>query len=204
MTETALPLPSADSRTELEILKGLARERSLLTALTLMHGYVGRAFQITLPRFQPAVFVGPESNRQILVTDRLKLHSRPATDPATRLLRRGVLVVDGAGHDGVRALMEPALQALSTTFGRWCGLTLWVVPTVLGLALAFWLLVLRAEAWAVLPGMITPLVFLVAIHAAPELFAVWAGSLAILLWKHRAEYRHPPQLSKGILGRWIK
>jgi len=95
-------------------------------------------------------------------------------------------------------------KALSTTFGIWCGLTLWVVPTVLGLALAFWLLVLRAEAWAVLAGMVTLLVFLVAIHAAPELFAVWAGSLAILLWKHRAEYRRPPHLSKGILGRWIK
>jgi cytochrome P450 len=110
MTENARPLPSADSRTGLEILKGLARERSLLTALTLMHRYVGRAFQITMPRFQPAVFVGPESNRQILVTDRLKLLWRPETDPVTRLLRHGVLVVDGEEHDRLRALMEPALQ----------------------------------------------------------------------------------------------
>jgi cytochrome P450 len=110
MTENARPLPSADSRTGLEILKGLARERSLLSALTLMHRYVGRAFQITLPRFQPAVFVGPESNRQILVTHRHKLLWRPETDPVTRLLRRGVLVVDGEEHDRLRALMEPTLQ----------------------------------------------------------------------------------------------
>jgi cytochrome P450 len=110
MTEVARPLPVADSQTGLEILKGLARERSLLTALTLMHRYVGRAFQITLPRFQPAVFIGPESNRQILVSDRLKLRWRPERDPVTRLLRRGVLVVDGEEHDRVRALMEPALQ----------------------------------------------------------------------------------------------
>jgi cytochrome P450 len=110
MTEITRPLPVANSQAGLEILKGLARERSLLTALTLMHRYVGRAFQITLPRFQPAVFVGPESNRQILVSDRLRLLWRPEGDPVTRLLRRGVLVVDGEEHDSLRALMEPALQ----------------------------------------------------------------------------------------------
>jgi len=110
MTNVARPLPVADSRTGLEILKGLARERSLLTALALMHHHVGRAFRITLPRFQPAVFVGPESNREILVSDRLKLCWRPEGDPVTRLLRRGVLVVDGDEHDRIRTLMEPALQ----------------------------------------------------------------------------------------------
>jgi cytochrome P450 len=110
MIEDARPLPVADSQTGLEILKGLARERSLLTAMALMHRYVGRAFQISLPRFQPAVFIGPESNRQILVSDRFKLCWRPERDPVTRLLRRGVLVVDGKEHDKIRALMEPALQ----------------------------------------------------------------------------------------------
>jgi cytochrome P450 len=110
MTKVVRPVPVADSQTGLEILKGLARERSLLTALTLMHRHVGRAFRITLPRFQPAVFVGPESNREILVSDRLKLRWRPESVPVTRLLRRGVLVVDGEEHDSIRALMEPALQ----------------------------------------------------------------------------------------------
>jgi acyl phosphate:glycerol-3-phosphate acyltransferase len=95
-------------------------------------------------------------------------------------------------------------KALSTTFGIWCGLTLWVVPTVLGLALAFWLLVLRSEAWAVLAGLIALLVFLVATRSAPELLAVWAGCAALLLWKHRTDFRRPPQWSKGILGRWIR
>jgi cytochrome P450 len=110
MRNVARPLPVADSRTGLEILKGLARERSLLTALILMHRHVGRAFRITLPRFQPAVFVGPEANREILVADRMKFRWRPEGDPVTRLLRRGVLVVDGEEHDRIRQLMEPALQ----------------------------------------------------------------------------------------------
>jgi glycerol-3-phosphate acyltransferase PlsY len=95
-------------------------------------------------------------------------------------------------------------KALSTTFGIWCGLTLWVVPTVLGLSLAFWLLILRSEAWAVLAGLVILLIFLVSTHAGPELLAVWAGCAALLLWKHRTDFQRPPQWSRGILGRWIK
>lgn len=110
MTKTTRPLPTAGSQTGLEVLKGLARERSLLTALTLMNKHVGTAFQITLPRFQPAVFIGPESNRQILVTERQKFQWRPESDPVTKLLRQGVLVIDGEFHDEVRKWMDPPLQ----------------------------------------------------------------------------------------------
>jgi hypothetical protein len=81
MTQTAGPLPVADSQTGLEILRGLGRERSLLAALTLMHRYVGRTFQIAPSRFRPAGFAGPESNRQILVSDRHTLQWRPETNP---------------------------------------------------------------------------------------------------------------------------
>ncbi len=110
MTQTSSPLPTAGSETGLAVLKGLARERSLLTALTLMNKHVGTAFRITLPRFQPAVFIGPESNRQILVTERQKFQWRPEGDPVTKLLREGVLVIDGEFHDEVRSHMDPALQ----------------------------------------------------------------------------------------------
>lgn len=110
MSSPSCPLPTAGSQTGLAVLKGLARERSLLTALTLMNQHVGTAFQITLPRFQPAVFVGPESNRQILVTERHHFLWRPESDPVARLLRQGVLVIDGQFHDEVRAWMDSPLQ----------------------------------------------------------------------------------------------
>lgn len=109
MTKPA-PLPTADGQTGLEILRGLLRERSLLTALTLMRKHVGRAFQITLPRFRPAVMVGPETNRQVLVSERDRLLWRNARDPVTKLLREGVLVVDGEQHDQLRSVMDPVLQ----------------------------------------------------------------------------------------------
>ncbi|MCW5853081.1 MAG: cytochrome P450, partial [Anaerolineae bacterium] len=104
------PLPVATGEVGLQVLKGLARDRSLLTALTLMNRYVGRAFQITMPRFRPAVFVGPAPSRQILVTERSKFLWRTESDPVTRLLRQGILVVDGDLHDTLRGQMDPPLH----------------------------------------------------------------------------------------------
>lgn len=108
--QASRPLPKAGSRIGLTVLQGVARERSLLAALRLMNEHVGSAFRVTLPRFQPAVFVGPESNRQILVTDRHKFLWRPEGDPVCKLLRNGVLVIDGLFHDQVRGYMDPILQ----------------------------------------------------------------------------------------------
>lgn len=104
------PLPTADPLTGLKVLQGLVRERSLLAALEIMRDEVGPAFRIALPGFQPAVLVGPESNRHIMVSQREHFHWRSPTDPVTRLLRHGVLVEDGEQHASLRAYMEPALQ----------------------------------------------------------------------------------------------
>jgi cytochrome P450 len=110
MTKSTCPLPSGDPKSGLKILKEFMRDRSLLTALAQMHRHVGDAFQIPLPRFQPAVFVGPQANRQIMVTDRQKFAWRNPNDPVTHLLRNGILVLDGDEHDELRALMNPMLQ----------------------------------------------------------------------------------------------
>ena len=110
MSDTIQPLPIAEPRSGLQVLRGLARDRSLLTALALMREHVGPIFQITMPRFRPAVFVGPDANRQILVTARDQFSWRNETDPVVRLLRRGVLVVDGEEHDHYRGIMDPPLQ----------------------------------------------------------------------------------------------
>ncbi len=90
-------------------------------------------------------------------------------------------------------------KSLAVTFGIWTGLTLWVVPTVLGLAFGFWLAVLVVEGWAVLLGMVTLLVFLLVAWPDAVLIAVWFGNLIIFVRKHRADYGRAPELSKGIL-----
>jgi len=108
--ESLCPLPVADGESGSKILKELLRDRSLLTSLALMRKHVGPAFQITLPGFQPAVFVGPETNREIMVTKRDQFKWRKESDPVAKLLRHGVLVVDGEEHDALRAMMDPPLH----------------------------------------------------------------------------------------------
>ena len=108
MTE-ACPIPVAEQETGLVVLKGLARDRSLLTAMAIMREEVGPAFQITLPGFRPAVLVGPDSNRQIMVSQSENFLWRNPTDPVTKLLRHGLLVEDGEKHACLRAEMEPIM-----------------------------------------------------------------------------------------------
>lgn len=110
MTSPGKSLPVAGPETGLKVLRGLARERSLLAALEILRAEVGPAFQITLPGFRPAVLVGPEHNRAIMVAEREHFRWRSPSDPVTRLLRHGVLVEDGEAHDRLRAHMEPVLQ----------------------------------------------------------------------------------------------
>ncbi len=110
MNQAAKPLPVAESETGLRVLKALARQRSLLPALEIMHADVGDIFQITLPSFKPAVLVGPTFNRHVLVTDRDRFLWRSEKDPVTHLLRHGLLVEDGQSHDQLRAAMEPELH----------------------------------------------------------------------------------------------
>ena len=105
------PLPIASAQTGLVVLRQMARSHwSPLAALAVMREKVGAIFQINLPGFHPAVFVGPEANRTLLVTERDPLSWRNETDPVVQLLRRGVLVVDGAEHDKYRGIMDPPLQ----------------------------------------------------------------------------------------------
>ncbi len=104
------PLPIAEPETGLTVLKELARDRSLLTAMRIMRDEVGPAFQITLPGFQPAVLVGPDSNRQIMVSQSECFHWRSPSDPVTKLLRHGLLVEDGEKHARLRAEMEPIMH----------------------------------------------------------------------------------------------
>jgi cytochrome P450 len=90
-------------------LLAFIQEGSPLGPLKVMAKHVGRFFQIPMPGFRPFVVFGPEANRKVLVTERNKLLWRN-TDPVTDLLRRGVLITDGAEHDHYRELMEEPLH----------------------------------------------------------------------------------------------
>lgn len=84
-------------------------------------------------------------------------------------------------------------KSLSVSFGIWSGLTIWVVPMVLGISLAVWLKILKVPGWAILAGMLTLLVFLIISNAGNTLLSVWVGNLILLIWKHKDDYHKPPQ-----------
>jgi acyl phosphate:glycerol-3-phosphate acyltransferase len=85
-------------------------------------------------------------------------------------------------------------KAVAVTFGIWAGLTLWLVPTLLGLALGAWYALVRVDGWAVTLAMLSLLAFLWLTQADPAWLAVWAGNSAILAWKHRVDLGRLPGL----------
>jgi cytochrome P450 len=113
--ESPLPVPVADRSTGLKVLQSLARERSFLAALSVMHEQVGDIFEISLPGFEPVVVVGPELNRRLLVSDREHFCFRTESDAVTKLLRHGLLVEDGERHEWLRTCMNPSLHKREAT-----------------------------------------------------------------------------------------
>ncbi len=115
----------------------------------------------------------------------------------------------GAGIDGwglVPVALAPVLghafspflrfrggKAIAVTFGVWSGLTLWAGPTVMGLALTLAVAVNRTDAWSAVFGVMVLGAYLLLSGAPAPLLAVWAGNLALVLWKHRRDLRTPPR-----------
>lgn len=108
--ELARP-PQPEGLIGLRGLWAMLRQRSPLAALELFHRELGDVFQFSnLPHFNPYLLVGPEANRFVFITARDKLRWRAEQDPITRLLRQGLLVIDGEQHDHLRQIMTPAFH----------------------------------------------------------------------------------------------
>ncbi|MFN8373979.1 MAG: glycerol-3-phosphate acyltransferase [Anaerolineae bacterium] len=92
-------------------------------------------------------------------------------------------------------------KAVAAAFGMWMGLTIGEVPTVSGLLLLYWFKVIDNSGWAVLFTLGSLLGYLLLAHPTPLFLAVWAGSGAIVLWKHRAELKSAPQIREDA---WVR
>lgn len=90
-------------------------------------------------------------------------------------------------------------KAVAVTGGIWCGLTAWEGPTVGGILLGLFTYFLGANGRAVLAAMaamalyflVTPAVwnqFGIRPPTFPILSLIWLGNVAILAWKHRADF----------------
>lgn len=84
-------------------------------------------------------------------------------------------------------------KAVAVTFGLWTGLTLWEGPTVLGLALGLWFVIVAVDGWAMLLALFSLLAYLLLARPEPDLLTIWIGNTLILAWKHRADLAQWPQ-----------
>lgn len=103
-----------------------------------------------------------------------------------------VAVAPIAGHAFSPFLGFKGGKALAVTFGIWAGITLWVVPSILGIFFGLYLALIKSEGWAVLAGIISLFVVLLII-GIPLWLGVWAGMALILVWKHRETLTQKPE-----------
>ncbi|UCG25024.1 MAG: glycerol-3-phosphate acyltransferase [Chloroflexota bacterium] len=85
-------------------------------------------------------------------------------------------------------------KALAVTFGIWTGLSLFVVPIILGLFFGLYLWLLKPEGWAVMAGSATLLGALLVFFPDPVWLATWVGMTIILAWKHKHDLAQKPRL----------
>lgn len=110
------------------------------------------------------------------------------------LLLATVAVAPILGHAFSPFLRFNGGKALAVSFGIWAGLTLWLVPVILGLLFGLFLAILKPEGWAVLAGSLSLLPILLLLEANVVWLVVWAGMALILAWTHREELSRPPRL----------
>jgi len=84
-------------------------------------------------------------------------------------------------------------KAIAATFGMWSGLTLAEIPTILGLMLALWFIVLTVDGWAVIFAFLPLSIYLWWLHP-PAFLGIWVGNFMLLLYKHRKELSQPLRL----------
>lgn len=84
-------------------------------------------------------------------------------------------------------------KSVAVTFGIWTGLTLGEGPIMLGLLFGLFFLPQRADAWAVVLGMLCFLLYFLLRRADGVTLAIWGGNMLILTWTHRRDLRQTIQ-----------
>jgi acyl phosphate:glycerol-3-phosphate acyltransferase len=87
-------------------------------------------------------------------------------------------------------------KAVATTFGIWAGLSLGILPAVLGVLLSLTFGIVKVSGWAMMLAFIL-LGIIVAIFYAPahlEFGVIWLANALVLTFKHRDDLRLAPGL----------
>ncbi|CAG0930429.1 glycerol-3-phosphate acyltransferase PlsY [Thermoflexales bacterium] len=90
-------------------------------------------------------------------------------------------------------------KTIAVSLGIWCGLTLYQVPSVLGLLWGSYIVLLTNNSWSTVLGVASLIVYLLLSAAPVWLWGVWLGNLLIVIWKHRTDLTQPTALRP-----WVK
>jgi len=93
-----------------------------------------------------------------------------------------------AGHIFSPWLKFRGGKGLSTTFGTWLGLTLWLGPTVFGLSLFIWRKIFKSNRSAVAAGLLTLSVVLLLMGFSPVMVTISLANLALVWWAYGKNY----------------
>ena len=85
-------------------------------------------------------------------------------------------------------------KAIAVTFGVWTAITIWEGLVVLGLLIGLFYLIIDHPSWSVIFGMLAFLGYLLLLGLFVRgleipLLAIWAGNMAIFLYKHRIDLK---------------
>lgn len=92
-------------------------------------------------------------------------------------------------------------KAMAVTMGVWMALTLWEIPTLGGFTLGLWYVIVRKSGWAVLMLFICILVYTLITPHEWFIPVIVLLNMIVVLYKYRADFRHPPGLRGWILRR---
>lgn len=91
-------------------------------------------------------------------------------------------------------------KAVATTFGTWAALTIWEVPTILGLMLFYWNKSVTIDGWAVILAMCSILIYMILVGKPLVLLMIWFVNFLILAYKHRHDLRKVPSIRRWLPG----
>lgn len=122
-----------------------------------------------------------------------------------------IAVLPVVGHAFSPFLRFRGGKAVAVTGGIWCGLTLWEGPTVGGLLLGLFVMILAVDGWSVILALGGLLAYLTLtppdwnmLMVRPSVWVivgVWLGNISVVAWKHRAELQQPLRLKDSLRRR---
>lgn len=83
-------------------------------------------------------------------------------------------------------------KSVAITGGVWTAITIFELPIVIGLMLAYWYKSIRESDWVVVAMMLSVLLYLLLTRPNLPLLLLWLGNFIIVLFKHRRGLHHPP------------